>query len=66
MFAIFVDDRDTRRMVRRGWSRLSVCPMSTLRRIQAVSIRVAPHWCLCVIVGAYFSLQIAVTGPIAG
>lgn len=34
-------------------------PMATLRRIQAASVRVAPHWFLCVFIGAYVAVQIA-------
>jgi len=40
--------------------------MRTLRRIQAVSLQVAPHWALCVILGAYFSMQIAAQTPTLG
>ncbi|MFT3723587.1 MAG: hypothetical protein QM773_08375 [Hyphomonadaceae bacterium] len=39
--------------------------MRTLRRIHAVSLRVAPHWFLCVFFGAYVTLHVAATGPIA-
>ena len=31
--------------------------MRTLRRIQAVSLRVAPQWFLCVFLGAYLAMQ---------
>jgi hypothetical protein len=40
--------------------------MRTLRRIHAVSLRVAPHWLLCVFLGAYVSMQIAASGTILG
>ena len=33
--------------------------MATLRRIQAVSVRIAPHWLLCIFLGAYVALQFA-------
>lgn len=32
--------------------------MATLRRFQTASLRVAPHWFLCVFLGAYVALQI--------
>ena len=40
--------------------------MRTLRNIRTVSMRVAPHWAMCVILGAYFSVQLASPGTIAG
>jgi hypothetical protein len=40
--------------------------MRTLRTIHAVSLRVAPHWAICVILGAYFSVQMAGSATIAG
>lgn len=36
--------------------------MRTLRRIQAVSMRIAPQWFLCVFLGAYVTMQLAVSG----
>jgi hypothetical protein len=33
--------------------------MATLRRIQTASTRVAPHWLLCVFLGAFVALQLA-------
>jgi hypothetical protein len=40
--------------------------MRTLRRIQAVSLHVAPHWFLCVLLGAYVSMQLVNAAPLAG
>lgn len=40
--------------------------MRTLRRIQAVSVRVAPHWFLCVFLGAYLAMQMATTQTLIG
>ncbi len=40
--------------------------MRTLRRIHAVSLRLAPHWIFCVILGAYFSVQMAKSAAILG
>jgi hypothetical protein len=40
--------------------------MRTLRRIQTASLRVAPNWAFCVILGAYFSLQIVSPSTFAG
>lgn len=39
--------------------------MRTLRRIHAVSLRVAPQWLLCVFFGAYVTLQVATSGSFA-
>jgi len=36
-----------------------VASMATLRRIQTASMRVAPHWFLCVFLGAFVALQLA-------
>jgi hypothetical protein len=33
--------------------------MATLRRIQTASMRGAPHWFLCVFLGAFVALQLA-------
>jgi hypothetical protein len=33
--------------------------MRTLRRIQSVSLRIAPHWFLCVLLGAYVAMNMA-------
>lgn len=40
--------------------------MSTLRRIHAVSLQIAPHWVVCVILGAYFTMQMARSAAILG
>jgi hypothetical protein len=40
--------------------------MATLRRIQAASMRIAPHWLLCVFLGAYVAMQIATPTVIVG
>lgn len=40
--------------------------MSTLRRIQAVSVRVGPQWFLCVFLGAYVALQMTAPSIIVG
>ena len=40
--------------------------MRTLRTIHAVSLRVAPHWAICVILGAYFSIQLISPVTISG
>ena len=40
--------------------------MTTLRRIRAVSLHVAPHWVVCVILGAYFSMQMVSPAAILG
>jgi len=40
--------------------------MRTLRRIHAVSLRVAPQWAMCVILGAYFSMRLVNPGAISG
>ncbi|MEQ1781910.1 MAG: hypothetical protein ABMA14_11160 [Hyphomonadaceae bacterium] len=40
--------------------------MRTLRRIQAVSLRVAPQWFLCVFLGAYLAMQIATSHSVIG
>ena len=40
--------------------------MSTLRRIHAVSFRIAPHWVVCVILAAYFSMQMVSPAAILG
>ena len=40
-------------------------PMRTLRRIQAVSLRVAPQWFLCVFLGAYITMQVATSGSLS-
>jgi len=41
-------------------------PMATLRRIQAASVRVAPHWFLCVFLGAYVAVQLATPAVVIG
>ena len=38
--------------------------MRTLRRIQAVSMRMSPQWVLCVFFGAYVTLQVAAAGTL--
>lgn len=40
--------------------------MRTLRQIQAVSLRIAPHWFLCVILGAYVAMNMAAPGLVVG
>jgi hypothetical protein len=40
--------------------------MATLRRIQAASVRVAPHWFLSIFLGAYVTLQMATPSAIVG
>jgi hypothetical protein len=40
--------------------------MATLRRIQAASMRIAPHWLLCVFLGAYVAMQIATPAVTVG
>lgn len=40
--------------------------MRTLRNIRTVSLRIAPHWAMCVILGAYFSMQLAAPATIYG
>ena len=40
--------------------------MATLRRIQVASVRIAPHWLLCVFLGAYVTLQMATPQVIVG
>ena len=37
-------------------------PMATLRRIRAASVRIAPSYALCVILGAYLSLKAIAPG----
>jgi hypothetical protein len=32
--------------------------MRTIRRIQAASIKVAPHWFFCVFMGAYVAMKL--------
>ncbi len=56
-----------------GWARgLSACSqhrvarMASLRRIKAASVRVAPHWFLCIFLGAYVTLQMATPSVIVG
>ena len=40
--------------------------MRVFARIQAVSLRYAPVYCLCVILGAYVSLQVASSVMLVG
>lgn len=40
--------------------------MRTLRNIRTVSLRIAPQWAMCVILGAYFSLQLVNPATITG
>lgn len=40
--------------------------MRTLRNIRTVSLRVAPHWAICVILGAYVSVKLVSPATIAG
>ena len=65
IFAILGEALITRRMVRRGLE-FRVVPMRTLRNIRSVSLRVAPHWAMCVILGAYFSIQLISPVTISG
>lgn len=37
--------------------------MRTLRRIQSASLRVGPHWFLCVLLGAYVAMNM-VSAPV--
>lgn len=46
-------------MVPRAAYQFRAPAMRTLRRIQAVSVRIAPHWFLCVFLGAYVAMQMA-------
>jgi len=41
-------------------------PMRTLRHIQAASVRIAPHWFLCVVLGAYIAMNAAVPSVVIG
>lgn len=40
--------------------------MRTLRRIQAVSVRIAPHWFLCVFLGAYVAVHMVAPQTLIG
>jgi len=40
--------------------------MRTLRNIRTVSMRVAPQWAMCVILGAYFSVKLLSPATIVG
>ena len=40
--------------------------MRALRRIQAVSLRVGPHWLLCVFLGAYVAMQMTAPAIVIG
>lgn len=40
--------------------------MPTLRQIQAVSLRIGPHWFLCVVLGAYVAMHVAAPAIVAG
>lgn len=40
--------------------------MRTLRNLRTVSMRIAPQWAMCVILGAYFSVQLVSPATIAG
>jgi len=56
---------------REGWSlapriQFRVIAMRTLRRIQAVSLRVAPQWFLCVFLGAYLAMQMVTSHTVLG
>ena len=63
MFAILAEGVPTRRMIRPHGQSSS---MSTLHRIQAVSVRYNASQWLCVIVGAYFAMQIVSPGALLG
>ncbi len=41
-------------------------PMRTLRQIQSVSLRVGPHWFLCIFLGAYVTMNLAAPGVVIG
>ncbi len=47
-------------------SQFRVIAMRTLRRIQAVSLRVAPQWFLCVFLGAYLAMQMVTSHTVLG
>ena len=47
-------------------SQFRVIAMRTLRRIQAVSLRVAPQWFLCVFLGAYLAMQMVTSHTVMG
>lgn len=53
-------------MVRRFSVQSRSVAMQTLRRIQAVSVRVAPHWLLCVFLGGYVAMQMAAPALVVG
>jgi hypothetical protein len=38
--------------------------MRTLRRFQTASLRVAPHWFLCVLLGAYVAMNMVTPAAI--
>lgn len=40
--------------------------MRTLRQIQTASLRIAPHWFLCVVLGAYVAMNLAAPAIVAG
>ena len=40
--------------------------MRTLRNIRTASLRVAPHWAMCVILGAYFSVKLVSPATVLG
>ncbi len=46
--------------------RVPVRKMRTLRNLGTASMRIAPQWAMCVILGAYFSVQMVSPGVIAG
>jgi hypothetical protein len=64
LFAMPVRDGFTQRIVRCGDQ--PVAPMRTLRRIQTASLRLAPNYALCIILGAYVAMQLVVKGAFVG
>jgi len=40
--------------------------MRTLRRIQTASLRLAPNYALCIILGAYVAMQLVVKSAFVG
>ncbi len=53
-------------MVPRAAYKFRAFAMRTLRRLQAVSVRVAPHWFLCVFLGAYVAMQMVSPQTVIG
>jgi hypothetical protein len=67
MFAIAMAKPAHRRgMVPPPWFQVRAVPMRTLRQIKSASLRVGPHWFLCVFLGAYVTMNLAVPGVVIG